>query len=189
MKPKKRKRLNPPVEERDKPTEATRYRLRRDQKLRLFQKGVLQRHHMDAADEIERVWMTIEKAASASCMTYEPRLFDIPRKLHGKTPFDHMSEETFRLFRRFFQPWVREMSVRLPARRELTKLSLVYMMVVENLSPYQIERLYGLTRGRRRAGEYLKAALESYARIAGLKPPRPLPIVGGSCPVPAQATK
>lgn len=152
-------------------TSETLKKCRRDEILYLFNRGFLEKHHVEAADEIECIVEALNRASCQLTMLYEPREYDIPKKYHGKTPMDAMTSKEVRLYRTHYLPWRAEMSVKVPARAQITKFDLVMAVIRDNLGVSAVERAYGLPRGNKVVSKHLRAALGKYATIAGIKPP------------------
>lgn len=161
---------------------------RRDEVLFLLGKGYLEKHHVEAADQIEKIWSALSRAAVRLGMTYERRDYDTPKKYHGKTPFDLMTAHEQHIYQHFYKPWAKIVGVRIPSRSSTTWLQLVLDVVVDNYGVATLERAYGLSRGHKVASKYLREGLEHYAKIAGILPPKQH-IVGGSLSVPKKVNR
>ncbi|MBS4052207.1 MAG: hypothetical protein KGZ69_13515 [Methylomonas sp.] len=172
-----------PVENREATPETLRH-FRKDVILRLFERGDLDRHHLDAVDELRRVWNAVDRALFPASRAYERRDYDVPRRYGGLLMAERMREDDYRIWRYRYVSWAAEMGMLLPARRRLIWLQLIREIVVDNLAPGQIEILYGLPRGRRMVSKYLRAGLDKYCRAAGIRD-----VVGGSQSVPAKNTR
>lgn len=149
-------------------TPETEKKLRRDEVIFLFQKGYIEREHVEAAREIEEIWHAACRSVFRVGMVYEPRDYDIPKKYSGRFPMEAMTDSERRIYRLHYIPWAAEMAAALPAKRHLTQLQLVMDVVADNRHMAAIERLYGIPKGKGLVSKYLRAALGRYAEIAGI---------------------
>jgi len=160
-------------------------KLRRDELVFLFQRGHLERIHLEAAKEIEEIFHAVSSAVFRAGMKYEPRDYDAPKRYSGSFPTESLCPSERRIYRHNYLPWANEMRGLLPAKRQVTRLQLVIDVVVDNRCVSHIERLYGLPRGKKAVTRHLKDALGRYAEIAGIEPQH---LVDARAPKPGRPT-
>ena len=148
-----------------KPTKQTVARLRRDQIQHLHEKGRLQTPHLEAAEEIRRLWQAFSRSLGPAAVNYSNLALSSRRKT-PYIPANWLNEREEIAWRNRYRPWARETAVIkcggvLPANR----LQIVLEIVVENSGLRQVEGEYRMRHGA--AFEHLRAGLHRYAELSG----------------------
>jgi hypothetical protein len=143
-------------------------KLRKDVMGKLFHRGVLDRVHMSAAEEIERAWQALhrERFAASSWREFvdeQRRAPDMIGKMQGRD---------YQLIRSRFAPWLVDIhrnpivvefvdqKMQYPGSRDI-----VMEILADNLGPSQADKKYKIRKGA--SQRILRGALERYCVIAG----------------------
>lgn len=147
------------------PTPQTAAKLRRDIVLHLYEKGRLRTEHLEAAEEIRRIWQAFFRSLGATASNPES-LATGRQARQTRQPIEWLTGGEETIWRSRYRPWAREMaSLPCGGTVRVTGLQLVLDIVVDNRSLRQIEGFYRMRHGA--AAEHLSTALHLYARIAG----------------------
>ena len=126
------------------PTPQTAAKLRRDVLLHLYEKGRLRREHLEAAEEIRRIWQAFSRSLGATA-TNPDTLATGRQGARARQPIEGLTGGEEAIWR--------------------NRLQLVLDIVVDNRSFRQVEGCYRMRHGA--AAAHLQTALHLYARIAG----------------------
>lgn len=148
------------------PTEAMKKRQRPDVVLKLLNaKSISQAEH-DAAMSIRHILYVIGKG-----LFPQRSLEDLGTHIDGGSPYrdplGRMTKTEYETWSKVFMPWANAMAKVRVGQSGRHLRDLVQDIVTDNWGPSQIDRAYGLPRGKGRATKYLKQGLEDYARRAG----------------------
>tara|TARA_R110000868_G_scaffold4155_26_gene25496 strand:- start:1027 stop:1557 length:531 start_codon:yes stop_codon:yes gene_type:complete len=147
------------------PTPQTAAKLRRDVLLHLYEKGRLRREHLEAAEEIRRIWQAFSRSLGATA-TNPDTLATGRQGARARQPIEGLTGGEEAIWRNRYRPWAREMaSIVCGGTVRVTGLQLVLDIVVDNRSFRQVEGCYRMRHGA--AAAHLQTALHLYARIAG----------------------
>jgi hypothetical protein len=147
------------------PTPQTVAKLRRDLMLLLYQKRRLRIEHLQAAEDIRRIWQAFSRSLGATAVNPDT-LATGRQPVQGRQPLDWFTATEEVIWRNRYRPWAREMgSSACGGTIRVTRLQAVLELVVENRSLRQVEGFYRMRHGA--AADHLCAALQRYAEIAG----------------------
>jgi hypothetical protein len=146
------------------PTPETLAKLRADAVLKLYESGRLNREQVQAAEDIREVWASFSRAM------YPARVFDGTQdcKVVGRvvsSPLDRMTAREYRVWRTIYRPWADDQARRSHGSGQVTRLSIVTKLVVENWGPRQLEARHRLRHGT--VVPILQEALSRYGEFAG----------------------
>lgn len=131
----------------------------------LHTQGRIRREHLDAAEEIRRIWQAFSRGLGPTAVN--PIALALPSR-SVRTPFQPVellsaSEEA--IWRHRYAPWAKHAAQTGCGGSGVTSLRLVLELAVENRSLRQTEDLFRLRHGA--AVDHLRDGLQCYAVIAG----------------------
>lgn len=140
-------------------------KLRRDLILLLYQNGRLRIEHLEAAEDIRRIWQAFSRSLGATAVNPDT-LATGRQPAQCRQPLDWLTATEETIWRNRYRPWAREMgSSACGGTIRVTRLQVVLELVVENRGLRQVEGFYRMRHGA--AADHLCAALQRYAEIAG----------------------
>lgn len=147
------------------PTPQTVAKLKRDLILHLYEKGRLGTEHLQAAEEIRRIWQAFSRSLGPTAV--DPNTLATGRRTApGRQPVEWLTAAEEHIWRKRYRPWAREMSVAsCGGTIRVTPFQLVLDIVVDNRSLRRVEGAYRIRHGD--AAGHLEAALTRYVEIAG----------------------
>lgn len=147
------------------PTPQTAAKLKRDLILHLYEKGRLRREHLEAAEEIRRIWQAFSRSLGPTAVNIDA-LATGRQVAQGRQPLEWLSATEEHIWRKRYRPWAREMSNgSCGGTIRVTLFQIVLEIVVDNRSLRRVEGAYRMRHGD--AAKYLEGALTRYAEIAG----------------------
>jgi hypothetical protein len=147
------------------PTPQTAAKLRRDLVLHLYRSGRLRMEHLEAAEEIRRIWQAFSRSLGPTAVNTEA-LATGRRTAHGRQPIEWLTGTEEEIWRARYRPWAREMTATpCGGTIRVTQFQIVLDLVVDNQSLRQTEGFYRMRHGD--GAVHLVAALHRYAEIAG----------------------
>lgn len=151
------------------PTRQTVEKLRRDLIVHLFEKGRLRREHVQAAEEIRRIWQAFSRGLGPAAVN--PDSFaGGGRSIRPRQPVEWLTPGEEIIWRRRYRPWAGEMgAVASGGVLRATRFRIVVDLAVDNGSLRQVDAWYRMRNGA--SFEHLRAGLQRYAEIAGWADP------------------
>lgn len=144
----------------DPPTPQTRRKLRQDVVRRLLERGRLQPHHVEAAEEIRAVHEAVGRGMfpTSQSMMWSGRG---PNQARSRDFLDRMTDAERYAWQHRYLPWTHGMATEIAAGIPGTRwLQLVVDIVVDNATLREIEERYRLRHGAAQA--YLSSGLDRY---------------------------
>lgn len=146
------------------PTPETRRKIRRDQVVRLYERGQIGKPEMQAAEEIREAREAVVRVMYPS-RQMEPRI-DTPKGgWRGLAGLEKLSKDEARLWSRYVA-WAREMTDYPFRRVPVSRLSIVLDVIETNIGARQMEKRLGVKHGT--VAKVVKSALRDYAEANGL---------------------
>lgn len=148
-------------DERVSPTDETKARLRPDETMVLFERGILEQLHVDAAGEIRVVWEALSRALSPKAMS----LYNTGNISKATDPIGMMSGREAELYDNTFKPWMNKTS-KILCFPNYWISNITIDVAVSNVSCRAIdEALFRDNPGK--AAKHYREGLAMYARSAG----------------------
>lgn len=147
------------------PTPQTAAKLRRDLVLHLYEKGRLRTEHVEAAEDIRRIWQAFSRSLGPTAVN-SSTLATGRQAPQARQPIEWLTAAEEQIWRTRYRPWAREMGAS-PCGGiiRVTLFQVILEIVVDNRGLRQTEGLYRMRHGD--AADHLQAALTRYAEIAG----------------------
>ena len=150
------------------PTLETVAKLRPDVVFRLFEQGKLTRAMFSAAEEIQDTLQALDRWSMPFMRLGEEFMGLSPTHRVPLTPLERVSAEEKAAWRRRYLPWLKEAAAVRPfAGRVIPESRVVLDVVMGNRGVSQLERVYGIRRGKGLVTGALKVSLHRYAELAG----------------------
>lgn len=144
------------------PTVQTKAKLRKDVIKRMFDEGEIPEPLFDSAEEIHAVAMALQRGLFSGARDYAKPM--VQSSLRGAVGIERLSASEARIYSECYAPWSLATG-RIVLRAGVTRLALIWDVVIDNAGLRQTDLRHGLRNGT--TSSQLRAGLTDYALISG----------------------